>query len=158
VRGTNCFTCQTEWYIFQQRFSLQGPLYAACQEDRQDIIKFLLDNKADINKQTERLPCTPLHSAIHKKHLSACKLILGYDQALSDQNLEKGIEIAKLKQHLEVQAVLETEVKRRQGLVQSAHDAKPAQKICSFCKEVPEKRKKCGKCKFTFYCSRECQA
>jgi radical SAM protein with 4Fe4S-binding SPASM domain len=83
-------------------------------------------------------------------------VILGYHQAVSDQNLVKGIEIAKHIKIPEIQAVLETELERRQELVQSAQDAEPAQKVCSFYKEF--QKKNCGKCKIKFYCSRECQA
>jgi ankyrin repeat protein len=133
-------------------------LHLACQEDRLDIIKFLLDSKADINKQSKKSLATPLHVAINDKHFAACKLILGYEQVVSDQNLERGIVMAKERESPEIQVLLEKELERRQDLIQIDQYPKPTQKNCSFCKEVPEKRKKCGKCKIAIYCSKECQS
>jgi ankyrin repeat protein len=111
------------------RFKLQSALHVACQEGILDIIKFLLDSNTDINKHTGKLYTTPLHSAIQKKQFAACKLILGYEQAVSDQNLERGMEISKQMQLTEIQALLESELDRRRELINSAQDSKPGQKI-----------------------------
>jgi hypothetical protein len=100
----NCFTWRMEWFLFS--IKMKGALHVACQEGRLDIIKFLFESKADINKQTEKILSTPLHSAIYKNQFAACKLILGFEQGASDQNLERGTEIAKDLKSPEIQVLL----------------------------------------------------
>ena len=81
-----------------------------------DIIKFLIDNGADINKKDEVNQMTPLHYAIYNKHLSACKLILGYDQ-VSSQSIESGITVSRIAELPKVQAMLEKILKKRRKVI-----------------------------------------
>jgi ankyrin repeat protein len=76
-----------------------------CHEDHVDVIEFILDNGADVNKQNDNW-MTPLHLAIYSKQFSACKLILEYEQ-VSNQNIESGITISRIAQELQIQSLLE---------------------------------------------------
>jgi ankyrin repeat protein len=126
---------------------MQGPLHIACQKGFLDIIKFLLDNGADINKEGKD-KMTPLHDAISHKQLSACELILKYEQ-VSIQNVKSGIELSS--EYPLIQSLLENTLKERKRVTRRA------QKICNFCKEVPQKRFKCGQCGVSIYCSVVCR-
>jgi ankyrin repeat protein len=87
----------------------------ACQEGHVDIIEFLLENGADINKQgPNRL--SPLHVAIHQKQLSACELILEYEQ-VSNQNIESGITMSRIAKSSEIQALMEKALKKRRKVI-----------------------------------------
>jgi ankyrin repeat protein len=92
-------------------------LYIACQQGHVDVIEFLLENgsDSDINKQ-EHQRMTPLHYAIHQKQLSACKLILGYEQ-VSNQNIESGITVSRIAQAPQIQSLLEKALKKRRKVI-----------------------------------------
>jgi ankyrin repeat protein len=87
----------------------------ACQKGHVDVIEFLLDNGSDINKQEHRR-MTPLHYAIRQNQLSACKLILGYEQ-VSNQNIESGITMSRIAKAPEIQALLEKTLKKRRKVI-----------------------------------------
>jgi hypothetical protein len=87
----------------------------ACQKGNIDVIKFLLDNGADINKQ-EYQRMTPLHYAIHQNQLSACELILEYEQ-VSNQNIESGITMSRIAQAPQIQSLLEKALKKRRKVI-----------------------------------------
>jgi ankyrin repeat protein len=87
----------------------------ACQEGQVDIIEFLLDNKADINKQSNQR-MSPLHYSIYSKQLEACKLILGYEQ-VSNQNIESGITMSRIAKSSEIQALMEKALKKRRKVI-----------------------------------------
>jgi ankyrin repeat protein len=91
-------------------------LHIACQKGHVDIIEFLLDNGADINKQVDKTRITPLHSAIVMKRFSACRLILKYEQ-VSNQNIESGITMSRIAQAPEIQALLEKALKKRRKVI-----------------------------------------
>jgi ankyrin repeat protein len=94
---------------------VKGPLFIACQEGHVDVIEFLLENGADVNKQgPEHL--SPLHIAIFQKHFLACKLILEYEQ-VSNQNIESGITMSRIAQSSEIQALLEKALKKRRKVI-----------------------------------------
>jgi ankyrin repeat protein len=137
-------------------------LYVSCQEGHVDIIEFLLENGADVNKQGPS-HLSPLHIAIYSKQLAACKLILKYEQ-VSNQNIESGITMSRIAQASDIQALLEKALKKRRKVIlvcfsfgfnpfKSALDTELAQKICCFCKQVPQKRYKCTRCQIAVYCS-----
>jgi ankyrin repeat protein len=90
-------------------------LYVACQEGHVDIIEFLLENGADINKQGPNR-FSPLHIAIHQKQLSACELILKYKQ-VSNQNIESGITMSRIAQETQIQSLLEKALKKRRKVI-----------------------------------------
>jgi ankyrin repeat protein len=87
----------------------------ACQRSNIDVIKFLLDNGSDINKQ-EHQRMTPLHYAIHQNQLSACELILEYEQ-VSNQNIESGITMSRIAKAPEIQALMEKALKKRRKVI-----------------------------------------
>jgi ankyrin repeat protein len=87
----------------------------ACQNGHVDIIEFLLDNEADINKQNVNR-ITPLHSAIYAKKFLACKLILEYEQ-VSNQNIESGITMSRIAKAPEIQALMEKALKKRRKVI-----------------------------------------
>jgi ankyrin repeat protein len=91
-------------------------LHIACQNGHVDVIEFLLDNDADINKQVEKTRMTPLHYAIHQKQISACKLILKYEQ-VSNQNIESGITMSRIAKSPEIQSLLEKALKSRRKVI-----------------------------------------
>jgi ankyrin repeat protein len=78
-------------------------------------VEFLLDNGADINKQGKD-SFSPLHFAIYHKHISACKLILEYEQVLN-QNIESGITLSRIAKSSEIQKLLEMELKSRRKVI-----------------------------------------
>jgi ankyrin repeat protein len=143
--------------VFLYPYKLKTSLDMACMYGQLNIIEFLLENNADINSQSNQTRMTPLHGAVQKQQFKACEFILGYEQ-VSNQNLEEGMALASQMQLGEFQALFEKEIGRRLESNQSAREPEPVQKICSFCNEVPQNRKKCGKCKIAFYCSKECQS
>jgi ankyrin repeat protein len=84
-------------------------------EGNVDVIEFLLENGADVNKQGPgRL--SPLHIAIHNKRFSVCKLILEYEQ-VSNQNIESGITMSRIAQAPEIQAMMEKALKKRRKVI-----------------------------------------
>jgi ankyrin repeat protein len=87
----------------------------ACQKGNVDVIEFLLDNGADINRQ-EHQRMTPLHCAIFHNHSSACKLILEYEQ-VSNQNIESGITMSRIAKSPEIQALMEKALKKRRKVI-----------------------------------------
>jgi ankyrin repeat protein len=91
-------------------------LYIACQEGHVDIIEFLLENGADVNKQEEKTRLTPLHVAIYRKQSLACKLILKYEQ-VSNQNIESGITMSRIAKSSDIQALLEKALKKRRKVI-----------------------------------------
>jgi ankyrin repeat protein len=90
-------------------------LHIACQIGNVDVIEFLLDNEADINRQ-EHQRMTPLHCAIFNKRFSFCKLILGYEQ-VSNQNIESGITMSRIAKSSEIQALMEKALKSRRKVI-----------------------------------------
>jgi ankyrin repeat protein len=90
-------------------------LNIACQEGNVDVIEFLLDNGADINKQNHKR-MSPLHLAIYKNHFSACRLILEYEQ-VSNQNIESGITMSRIAKSSEIQALMEKALKKRRKVI-----------------------------------------
>jgi ankyrin repeat protein len=90
-------------------------LYIACQEGHVDIIEFLLENGADVNKQGPKT-LSPLHIAIYSKQLAACKLILEYEQ-VSNQNIESGITMSRIAQAPEIKALMEKALKKRRKVI-----------------------------------------
>jgi ankyrin repeat protein len=90
-------------------------LYIACEKGYVDIIEFLLDNGADINRQ-EHQRMTPLHFAIYYKQLEACKTILEYQQ-VSNQNIESGITMSRIAKSSEIQALMEKALKKRRKVI-----------------------------------------
>jgi hypothetical protein len=161
AQETNWCVRKMEWYI-QSLIDVKTPLHMACQKGHFDIIEFLLDNGADVNKQ-EHQRMTPLHWAIYKNHSSACKLILKYKQ-VSNQNIESGITMSRIAKAPEIQELMEKALMKRRkvilvclsiafNLFKSALDTELAQKICCFCKQVPQKRYKCTRCQIAIYCS-----
>lgn len=54
------------------------PLHIACQEEKIEYIKFLLDHGADIRKQEKRFHCSSIGIAIICNHLSVLSLLLDY--------------------------------------------------------------------------------
>jgi ankyrin repeat protein len=90
-------------------------LQAACAKSHLDIIKFLLDNKADVNRQnSNRL--SPLHCAIVNKQFKACELILKYEE-VSSQNIESGITMARIATAPEIRVLLEKTLKKRRKVI-----------------------------------------
>jgi ankyrin repeat protein len=87
----------------------------ACQEGNVDVIEFLLDNGADVNKQEYQRMC-PLHYSILAKQLEACKLILEYEQ-VSNQNVETGITVSRIAKAPEIQDLLEKALKKRRKVI-----------------------------------------
>jgi hypothetical protein len=59
---------------------------------------------------------TPLHIAIHQKQLSACELILQYEQ-VSNQNIESGITMSRIAKSSEIQSLLEKTFKKRRKVI-----------------------------------------
>jgi ankyrin repeat protein len=90
-------------------------LYIACQKGHVDVIEFLLENGADVNKQG-RDHFSPLHIAIKQKHFKACKLIVDYKQ-VSNQNIESGITMSRIAQVPQIQALLEKALKSRRKVI-----------------------------------------
>jgi ankyrin repeat protein len=90
-------------------------LHIACQKGHVDIIEFLLDNGADINKQEYQRMC-PLHYSILAKQLEACKLILDYEQ-ISNQSIESGITVSRIAKAPKIQALLEKALKKRRKVI-----------------------------------------
>jgi ankyrin repeat protein len=90
-------------------------LHVACQQGHIDVIEFLLENGADVNKQNENR-MTPLHLAIYAKQFSACKLILEYKQ-VSNQNIESGITMSRIAQAPQIQSLLEKALKKRRKVI-----------------------------------------
>jgi ankyrin repeat protein len=90
-------------------------LYVSCQEGHVDIIEFLLENGADVNKQGPK-QVSPLHIAIYNKHFSACKLILKYEK-VSNQNIESGITMSRIAKSSEIQALMEKALKSRRKVI-----------------------------------------
>jgi ankyrin repeat protein len=90
-------------------------LYIACQNGHVDVIEFLLENGADVNKQGPK-HLSPLHIAIYKKQLSACELILEYEQ-VSNQNIESGITMSRITKSSEIQALMEKALKKRRKVI-----------------------------------------
>jgi hypothetical protein len=91
----------------------------ACQEGHDDIVAFLLDKGADINKQ-ENQHMSPLHYAIHEKRFETCKLILDYEQ-VSNQNIESGITMSRIRQVPQIQSLLEKALKKRRKVILVCH-------------------------------------
>jgi ankyrin repeat protein len=87
----------------------------ACQEGNVDVIEFLLDNGADVNKQEYQRMC-PLHYSILAKQLEACKLILEYEQ-VSNQNIESGITVSRIAKAPEIQSLMEKALKKRRKVI-----------------------------------------
>jgi ankyrin repeat protein len=87
----------------------------ACQKGNVDVIEFLLENGANINKQDDN-HFSPLHIAIYSKQLAACKLILKYEQ-VSNQNIESGITMSRIAQAPDIQALLEKALKKRRKVI-----------------------------------------
>jgi ankyrin repeat protein len=81
-----------------------------------DIIEFLLDNDADINKKSEKELMSPLHLAIYHKQFKACELILKYEQ-VSNQNIESGITMSRIVQAPQIQALMEKALKKRRKVI-----------------------------------------
>jgi ankyrin repeat protein len=138
----------------------------ACHLNHWDIIEFLLGHNADINKQEKKKRMTPLHAAIFENKLAACQLILEYEH-VSSQSIESGITMSRISNSPEIRALLVKKLKCRRKVIlvcflllltflMRALDTELAQKICCFCKEVPQKRKKCARCKIAVYCSAVC--
>jgi ankyrin repeat protein len=90
-------------------------LYIACQKGNSDIIEFLLENGADVNRQGPNR-FSPLHIAIHQMQLSACELILEYEQ-VSNQNIESGITMSRIAQAPQIQSLLEKALKKRRKVI-----------------------------------------
>jgi ankyrin repeat protein len=90
-------------------------LYVSCQEGHVDIIEFLLENGADVNKQGPS-HLSPLHIAIYSNQLEACKLILKYEQ-VSNQNIESGITMSRIAKSSEIQALMEKALKKRRKII-----------------------------------------
>ena len=90
-------------------------MHAACQQGQDSIFKFLLDNNANINQKDIVNKMTPLHHAIHFKHVSACKLILEYD-AVSTQSIESGITLMRAVNAHDIRALLEKALKGRRAV------------------------------------------
>jgi ankyrin repeat protein len=91
-------------------------LHIACQIGNVEVIEFLLENGADINKQEEKTQMTPLHIAIHQKQLSACKLILEYEK-VSNQNIKSGITMSRIAKSSEIQSLMENALKKRRKVI-----------------------------------------
>ena len=87
----------------------------ACQEGHISMIEFLLDNKADINKQNDNR-MTPLHIAIYTKQFAACQVILKYEE-VSSQSVESGITISRISKSPEIRALLEKTLKSRRKVI-----------------------------------------
>lgn len=51
------------------------PLHYACQKGYNDIVKILIQNKADVNHPTGKL-WTPLHIAAWARHLDTCHILI----------------------------------------------------------------------------------
>jgi ankyrin repeat protein len=90
-------------------------LYVSCQEGHVDIIEFLLENGADVNRQGPD-HFSPLHIAIYSKRLEACKLILEYEQ-VSNQNIESGITMSRIAKSTEIQSLMEKALKKRRKVI-----------------------------------------
>jgi ankyrin repeat protein len=79
------------------------------------IVKFLLDNNADVN--TQKPECfSSLHCATSHKQIKVCKLILKYEQ-VSNQNIESGITLTKVYDTPEIRTLLEKALKIRQKVI-----------------------------------------
>ena len=87
----------------------------AGQEAPISVIEFLLNNKADINKQNNNR-MTPLHLAILKKQFAACQFILKYEE-VSSQSVESGITLTKIYKTPEIRALLEKTLKSRRKVI-----------------------------------------
>ncbi len=87
----------------------------ACEYGHLEVIKFLLYNGADINKQDNQ-SMSPLHWAIFTKGHDVCNLILEYEQ-VSNQNIESGITMSRIAQDSAIQALLEKELKSRRKVI-----------------------------------------
>ncbi len=74
-----------------------------------------MENNADVNKQDNNR-MSPLHFAIYEKHLSACKLILKYEQ-VSNQNIESGIIMSRIAKSSEIQVLMKKELKSRRKVI-----------------------------------------
>jgi ankyrin repeat protein len=74
-----------------------------------------LDNKADINKQSNS-HFSPLHLAIAHKQQATVKLILRYDH-VSEQNIESGITLTLVYKTPEIRALLEMTLKSRRKVI-----------------------------------------
>jgi ankyrin repeat protein len=105
----------SDGFVSAQLFKFKGALHLACQNGHVPVIEFLLDNNADINKRDNQ-QMTPLHLAIYKNQLPACKLILGYEQ-VSSQSIESGITMSRIAKSPEIQALLEKELKSRRKVI-----------------------------------------
>jgi ankyrin repeat protein len=102
---------------FSLGFIIIGPIaYCFClSESHVDIIEFLLDNGADINKQgLNRF--SPLYCAIRANRFKSCELILEYEQ-VSNQNMESGITMSLYAKVPLIQALLEKELKKRRKVI-----------------------------------------
>ena len=59
---------------------------------------------------------TPLHYAIHDKHLLVCRVVLEYDE-VSSQSIESGITLARAVDAREIRALLEKKLKSRRKVI-----------------------------------------
>ena len=95
---------------------MQSPLHLACYGGHLSVVKFLMENHADINMLEPRYKMTPLHCAIKNERLSVCKLILEYEQ-VSTQSIESGITLSQLCPTREIRALLEKTLKSRRKVI-----------------------------------------
>ena len=75
-----------------------------------------MDKGADINMKDIANTMTPMHHAIKSKHLSACKLILGYKE-ISSQSIESGSTLARAVDSSEIRSLLEKKLKSRRKVI-----------------------------------------
>jgi ankyrin repeat protein len=80
-----------------------------------DIVEFLMDNNADVNKQNPK-SFSSLHCAIYGKQINVCSLILKYEQ-VSNQNIESGITLSKIYDTPEIRKLLEKAIKKRRKVI-----------------------------------------